>query len=245
MKKFLILCLVLFGAAACGLPPRTVTPAPPPQMQTAAALTIEAVLSSTPLATATNAPQNTAPAVTTTVSASSTPSPGQAMLTVEDVTNCRSGPGADYERITQIQAGQQVNIVGSYPSYWLVQTEAGICWIAMEFSTPTGDVAGVPTISGAPTPLAGAPKSPSLQRYDYFCNSQTNQVDLSLRWTDKSANESGYRIYINDKVFVELPADSAKYDLSFDMEAGETASFKIEAFNQAGAASTSAISISC
>ncbi|HEY6072640.1 MAG TPA: SH3 domain-containing protein, partial [Anaerolineales bacterium] len=196
MKKMLMICMaVLLGSmTACGVP-GTTTVEPPPQMQTAAAMTIDAILTGTPLATPTvAAPLGTPTAII--ILPSSTPALGDARLTVQDVTNCRSGPGADYERVTQVGAGQQLKIIGSYPAFWLVETDAGSCWIAMEFSTPTGDVARVPTVTQPSTPSTGAPKAPSLARYDYVCNFQ-DQVELSLRWTDKSSNEAGYRIYIN------------------------------------------------
>ena len=250
MKKlFWLWALLALTAAACVLP-ATATPPAPPQMQTAAALTVQAVLSNTPLPTATRGPQNTAPAVTitsptgTTPRASSTSASGEAKLTVEDMTNCRSGPGTGYTRITQIPGGKEVSIVGSYPGYWLVQSDAGVCWIAMEFSTPSGDIARVPTVTQPATPAAGPPTAPSLARYDYFCNGQ-GQIELSLRWTDKSSNESGFRVYINGKGFAELPADTTEYSLSFDRNGASSATFNIEAFNQGGQASTSVVTITC
>lgn len=249
MKHLLTIltALALAGTSACSLPaspasPASPTQAPPPQMQTAAALTVAAVLSNTPQNTP-PPPQPTA-APTMTVGITSTTSAGPAQLTVEDVTNCRSGPGTDYARIAQIPGGMKVNIVGTFPGYWLVQSDAGTCWITMEFSTPTGDLARVPTVTQPSTPPAGALKAPGLARYDYVCNGQ-GQIELSLRWTDKSSNESGYRIYINGKVFVELPADSSQYSLVFDRGGAANATFNIEAFNPVGNASTSVVTISC
>lgn len=242
MKRILTVVMLLVLAAACSLP-GSPTPAPPPQMQTAAALTVQAVLSSTPQIAATQPLQATA-GPTATLPPSSTPPAGQAKLTVEDVTNCRGGPGTDYERIAQIAAGQEVNIVGSYPGYYLVQSQEGICWITMEFSTPSGDLARVPTVTQPSTPSAGAPKAPGLARYDYFCTG-TSQIELSLRWTDKSANESGYRVYINGKVFAELPADTSQYSLTFDRAGSSSATFNIEAYNPVGSASTSVVTITC
>jgi hypothetical protein len=125
-----------------------------------------------------------------------------------------------------------------------VQSDAGVCWITMEFSTPSGDIARVPTVTQPATPAAGPPTAPSLARYDYFCNGQ-GQLELSLRWTDKSSNESGFRIYINGKGFAELPADTSQYSLSFDRNGADSATFNIAAFNQAGEASTSVVTITC
>ena len=244
MKKILMICMaaLLVSMSACS-PPGTSTPEAPPQMQTAAAMTIAAVLAGTPLSTPTTAaPLGTPTAII--LQSTSTPALGEARLTVEDVTNCRSGPGKDYERITQVQGGQQVKIIGSYPAYWLVETDAGNCWIAMEFSTPSGDTARVPTVTQPATPSAGGLKAPGLIRYDYGCNAQ-NQIELSLRWSDKSSSESGYRIYINGKVFIELPANTSDYSLTFDRGDSSSASFNIEAFNSAGSASTAVVTFTC
>jgi len=233
--------IMVLAMAACSLP-GTATEAPP-QMQTAAALTVQAVLEGTPLATL--APQaSPTSGLPPTTAPSATSAAESAKLTVEDVTNCRSGPGSGYDRITQIQANQQVPIVGSYPSYWLVQSEAGVCWIAMEFSTPAGDIARVPTVTAPATPGAGAPKAPSIQRYDFSCTGG-GRAELSIRWTDKSANEVGYRIYMNGEVLIELPADSTQYSGSVLLPNGQNAAFNIEAFNETGMASSSVFTISC
>jgi hypothetical protein len=106
-------------------------------------------------------------------------------------------------------------------------------------------MAGVPTVTAPPTAQGGDVAAPSLQRYDWFCNSQTGEADVSLRWTDKAGNESGYRIYVNGQVFIELPANTSQYNFSFRLTGGQDASIYIEAFNEAEAGSTSPITISC
>ena len=106
---------------------------------TAAALTVESALK-TPLATPTLAdtPEVVTGGTQGATPQISTPSlSGQAMASVGDVTNCRSGPGTNYERITQILPADQVPIIGFFPpNYWIVNTNLGQCWLSGEFTTP-------------------------------------------------------------------------------------------------------------
>ena len=243
MKKSLVFCItgmLVAALAACNMP-SSATPAAPPQMQTAAAETIQAVISATPLPT--QPPQHTAtvqiiqPTKTLVVKE-------QPKLAVEDVTNCRSGPGTGFELVTQIAAGQQVRIVGSYPSYYLVQTESGTCWVAMEFATPSGDMALVPTVTAPPTSQASSLRPPVIDRWTYSCTG-TGRVELTIAWTDRSTSEAGYRIYMNGEVLTELPADSNQFANSVLLPAGLNASVYIEAFNSSGAVSSSTFSFSC
>src|SRR5258706_11793200 len=74
-----------------------------PQIATAAALTVQAALNFTPLAS---------PIAGSTNGLAATPAFGQAMASVGDVTNCRTGPGTNYERVTQILPAEPVQIVG-------------------------------------------------------------------------------------------------------------------------------------
>lgn len=252
MYRVLAVCTAFTLAAmlsGCGLP-TTATQAAPPQMQTAAALTVQAILNSTPLPSPelqTPLPSASSTAVVVTETPSSTtatPSLEAPKLTVEDVTNCRSGPGPNYERVAQIVAGQQVSIVGSFPAYWLVQTESKLCWIAMEFSTPSGNIAAVPTVTQPSTPQAGKPSAPGLQKWEYSCSGD-GHADLSIRWTDRADNETGYRVYMNGKVLTELPPNSTELTTKILLPVGASASIYVEAFNQAGGASFPPFSFSC
>jgi SH3-like domain-containing protein len=55
------------------------------------------------------------------------------MLTVREQTNCRAGPGPDYEVIFTYLSGKKLEIVGRYDpdNYWLVksaESPTGTCW---------------------------------------------------------------------------------------------------------------------
>jgi uncharacterized protein YraI len=171
-----------------------------PSAVTAAALTVEAALNQTPLASPTAGDES-----------QKTPNPeGTPFASFEDVTNCRTGPGVNYPAVTQIPPGLSVEVVGFFaPNFWIVKTDKGECWVAGQFVTPSGDVSVVPTFTAPPLPEGGAPDSVNVE-WNISCNYETTQADVSLVWKDKE-DESGYRVVRNDTMIAELPADSTKY----------------------------------
>jgi hypothetical protein len=174
---------------------------------------------------------------------------GPATLTVTENTNCRSGPGTNYEKVTVIPAGASVEIVARYSSgyYWIVKAPdgSGECWVLGELGTTSGNVNTLPDVTPEAGQDTGAPQKPSIQKYDFFCNNVPGQADVVIRWSDKADNESGYRVYRNGSVVAELPPDSTRYTETITLLAGQSAGYYIEAFNQFGSASSSVITISC
>jgi len=72
---------------------------------------------------------DTTDTITPSVSVNSTP-----MLTVREATNCRSGPGTDYEIVFTYTAGTKLEIAGRYEpeNFWLVksaESPTGLCWM--------------------------------------------------------------------------------------------------------------------
>jgi hypothetical protein len=236
MKKlFYFLIAASFLFSACNLPG---SGSPSPSVATAAALTVQAALDDpSPLASPTTA--NNSPGASTSA-ASSNP-----FASFEDVTNCRTGPGVNYELVTQIQPGFSVEIVGYYPpSHWLVSTDAGPCWVAGEFVTPSGSVSAIPTVTAPPTPKANAPENVSLQKWDIFCDYATNEADVTLSWSDKE-DETGYRVVRNDVVIAELSANTTQFKEKITLLSGQTAGYSIIAYNTAGSNSSKTIVLGC
>jgi hypothetical protein len=174
---------------------------------------------------------------------------GPATLAVTENTNCRSGPGTNYAKVTVIPANTTVEIVSRYSSgyYWIVKAPdgSGQCWVLGELGTVSGNVAALPEVTPEAGQDTGAPDKPSIQKYNFFCNSATGNTDVSIAWSDKADNESGYRVYRNGNVVAELPIDSTKFAETITLLAGQSAGYTIEAFNQFGATSSSVITISC
>jgi uncharacterized protein YraI len=221
--------------ASCNMPG---SGAPSPDVATVAAMTVQAAIenSQSPLASPTSAEQTTPVANDNT---------GKPFASFEDVTNCRVGPGVNYERITQIQPGFAVEIIGYYPpNFWIVQTDKGACWVAGEFVTPSGSVSAVPTVTAPPTPTGSAPENVSLQKWDVACDYATNEAKVTIVWKDEE-DEIGYRVVRNDVVIAEVPADTTTFNETITLLSGQTAGYSIIAFNAIGATQSKTISLGC
>ncbi|MCQ3939070.1 MAG: hypothetical protein DPW18_18805 [Chloroflexi bacterium] len=242
MKKTAIL-LIAAGMilSACNLP--AAAEQTEPDITTAAALTVDAVLNNkTPLASPTVA-SSTQPAGTTV----STPTFSQPLASFEDVTNCRTGPGTNYERVTQILPAISVKIVGFYPpNYWVVETDKGLCWVSGEFVTPSGSYTTVPTVTAPPTPAGGVPDAPTFTQngWNYFCRGD-GQTEITLNWNDRSDNETGYRVIRNGEKVADLPANSTTYNEIIPLTSGQSVSYQIQAFNSAGEAASNTATMTC
>jgi uncharacterized protein YraI len=241
MKKILMLSLVLgFFVSSCNMPTSGTVD---PEIATAAAMTVQAALdATTPLASPT---ANLSLQSTATVAAS-TPTFSQPMASVGDVTNCRTGPGKSYERVTQLAPGAPVQIVGFFsPNYWIVSTKDGECWVSGEFVTPSGSFAVVPTVNAPPTPQGGAPEAATFPKngWTFFCYS--GQADITLSWNDNADTETGYRILRNSEVVAELPANSTYFSETISLLSGQNVGYQIQAYNQVGETNSSTASITC
>jgi len=245
VKRIAILILITgWMLSACNMPSATNEP----QIATAAALTVEAVLNyPTPLASPTagsGEPSLTQPPVN---AATITPTFSKPLASFEDVTNCRNGPGTDYDKVTQILPAQSVEIVGYFPpNYWIVQTDKGTCWVSGEFVTPSGSYASVPTVTAPPTPFGGAPEAPTFTKdgWNYFCRGD-GQTEVTLNWNDRSDTESGYRVLREGEKVAELPANSTTFSEVIPLSSGGTTNYQIQAFNSAGESTSNTASFTC
>jgi hypothetical protein len=70
-------------------------------------------------------------------------------------------------------------------------------------------------------------------------------VTFNLQWSDRATNETGYRIYRNDKLVTELPPDSSSFSEVVSIKANEKLTYRLEAYNDAGGSSASPITFSC
>jgi hypothetical protein len=235
MKRIALLMMTLVVIlSACNMPASGETS---PDIATAAALTVEAALNVTPLASPAFVEQS--------VNAETKPVNSQPLASFEDVTNCRTGPGVNYQRITQIPPLVSVDIIGFFPpNYWVVNTDAGPCWVAGEFVTPSGSMAAVPTVTAPPTPQGDGPQSVSIQKWNIACNYETNEADVSLAWQDKDG-EDGYRIIRNGEVIAELSANSSQFGEVITLLAGQTVGYSIVAFSATGSEASKTITMSC
>ena len=133
------------------------------------------------------------------------------------------------------------------PSYWIVQTDAGPCWVAGQFVTPAGNVSAVPTVTVPPTPEGGIPAAPAFLKengWTFFCKPD-GSTDITLSWSDKADNETGYRVLRNGDLIAELPANSTFYSETITLLSGQSVGYQIQAYNEIGAASSAVATMTC
>lgn len=244
---------LLFLLPACTLQGPSPEPSLNEQAATFVAMTLNASAPTesegTPLATR---PANT-PALTATSGAKATITPTYSvpMLEVEEPTNCRSGPGQNYEVITVFQVGAKAEIVGRYPEndWWLINNPfgSGTCWIWGEFAKVSGSDWTVPSVTPPPPATAGLPAPPSISNWEYFCSfgSSGPNVTFNLTWSDRATDETGYRIYRNSELVAELPPNSGSFSEVVEVASNEKITYRLEVFSSSGASSASPISFSC
>ena len=227
---------LMFAISACNLPSASSDPSINDQAATIVAMTLQA--GSTPTAqTILNTP--TAMSIVT--------KPGPSSFTATENTNCRSGPGKNYARLTTIPGGTTVTIVARYAtgSFWIVTPPDGSsnCWVDSTLGTVTGDTTTLPQITPVASENKDSPERPGSLYYEYSC--PFGNLSTVLTWADKADNETGYRIYRNDQQIVELPANSKTYTDNTTIIVGTSISYSVEAFNEAGASEQRTISFKC
>ena len=100
-----------------------------------------------------------APTLTLTLTpipeSSSTPTPSVPMVKVSVDTNCRFGPGKDFEMLGALMVGEETEIIGRDPSsvYWYVKNpdQGGFCWLWGYYATTSGDISNLPVFTPMPT----------------------------------------------------------------------------------------------
>ncbi|HQV95883.1 MAG TPA: SH3 domain-containing protein, partial [Anaerolineales bacterium] len=172
--------------------------------------------------------------------------------TVREQTNCRAGPGQDYEVVFTYLPNAKLEIVGNYgiENYWLVKSNeslTGQCWLWGEYVEVSGSYWAVSSVTPPPTSTQPPPNAPTFQSWDYTCtfNGINNDLNVILTWSDKSNNETGYRVFRDGGLVAELPAGSATYADKIAVNSGQGVGYRVEAYNVTGTASTSTISITC
>lgn len=245
---------LILAILACNLPFEQV--APPDEIQTAAALTLQAVL--TPSGTVSTPPtpsrtRTSAPDITTTASAGSltatiTPTYSVPMLTVRESTNCRTGPGEEYEVIVTYLSGKKLEIVGRYDpgNFWLVKSSespTGTCWLWGDFADAAGSYWTVASVTPPPTATSAPPRAPIILEWNFFCDAGT--LNFTVTWRDNATDENGYRIFRNGEAIVELPVNSTTYTDQYAVSDDQGVEYYIQVYSTVGTANSSIMRMRC
>lgn len=218
--------------------------------------TLEATLAFTPTldgGAPTIAPNATATTGNVTAAITATAgTPGATVLTVDANTNCREGPGTSYAIVIQLVTGTQYQIIGRTADnkYWIV-TEIGKptpCWVPAELSNAFGNVNLLAVVTpSAATSAAGKLLAPTSLAYEYECifNGVSNDIHVKLKWSDRSNNEDGFRVYRDGTLVAQLAQNVTTYNDVFSGSALFKYSYFVAAFNAQGESFGGTISFSC
>jgi len=253
-KSALAAVSLLLAVFACNMPFEQFPP--PDEVQTAAALTLQAILTpsltstaSTPVITATPSPRVTR-TVTNGVSptTSMTLTPSVPIATVREATNCRTGPGEAYEVIITYLMGKELEIVGRYDpgNFWLVKSNespTGTCWLWGQFVDVTGSFEAVPSVTPPATATGAPPASPIIIEWNFSCGG--GALNFTVTWRDAADNEAGYRIFRNGDAIVELPANTTTYTDLFNVSGDQSVEYYIQVHSPAGTGNSSIMRMRC
>jgi len=249
LRVNLPILILLAGMLACNMPFEQIPP--PNEIQTAAALTVQAALSTPSLTRTpssslpTGTPSSTvSPVKTTTL----TPTYSVPMLTVSESTNCRTGPGDDYEVVFTYLTGKELEIAGRYDpgNFWLVKSNespTGTCWLWGEYVEVTGSYWAVASVTPPATATARPPRAPGILEWNFSCGDGT--ITFSVTWADNANNETGYRVFRDSEQLTELPADSTTYTDTFALPADQSVEYYLQVYGSAGSANSSTMRMRC
>ena len=239
---------------ACNTPVEQV--APPNEIQTAAALTLQVIFTPSavlttlsPSITSTTSPLFTqtltsvgSPAVTIT------PTYSVPMLTVQESTNCRTGPGEEYEVIVTYLTGKKLEIVGRYDpgNFWLVKSNespTGTCWLWGQYVEVVGSYWTVASVTPPPTATNAPPRAPGIIKWEFFCSGGT--LTFNVTWADNTTDETGFRVFRNGEQAAELPANSTNYTDTFAVAPDQSLEYYLQVYSPSGTANSSVMRMKC
>ena len=261
-SPILILSLFLITAlSACNLPSGSTDATSTPDLaQTLTALADQAQ----PGSGDAPAQQDTAtPQFTATPEFTATPSVPE--VTVSTNTNCRTGPGVQYDNIGALLIGQVGTLVGknSQTGYWIINNpgKTGTCWLYPQYATISGNTANLqeysipptptPTLTPTftPTPTLAPPtavNNPTVAKVCVPLVLPTYNYTGTLNWEDKSDNEDGFNIYLNGGLIGTVGANVVTFPIApLPLAAGTPLTFGVEAYNSAGKAAIKTVIMVC
>ncbi len=105
----------------------------------------------------TQAPSDNTPTATLSPPPTATPTSSKPMVSVSVNTNCRLGPGTDFDIVSVLLVGEETEIVAQDPSgeYWYIRNidnPSQFCWLWANYATPKGNYASLPVFTPMPTP---------------------------------------------------------------------------------------------
>jgi hypothetical protein len=196
------------------------------------------------------------PSLTPTITL--TPTPSVPEVNVTSATNCRTGPGTEYDLLYTLQPGQVAQIIGkdTPDHYWIITFPGGTtCWLWGQYAVVSGNIAALPESPVPPTPTPSIPANPSGLKVHRTCTLIPMQlkyrIDVELSWQDNATNELGYYVYRNGDLLATLGANETGFsDTTYQGTAVGPGvvpgiEYAVQAFNDAGKSKRIDKTISC
>ena len=204
-----------------------------------------------PTATVVSVASATTPPPSPTIQPSSTPPPPS--LLVGAAVSCFNGPDEAFGLVANLEAGDEVELVGQSEGFWVVRTDSGsVCWVPDQGVIPQGDLAGVPDVEPPPVPTPAPPTAPrNLEALVVACTTDKSVEpsviinQFHLYWQDLSDNEDGFRVYRDGNLVAELPPDKTEVVDEVVAKNYRTHYYYVVAYNAVGEAKSEGIGIAC
>jgi hypothetical protein len=161
-------------------------------------------------------------------------------LYIKNEVQCRSGIGPNFKVLAVLPAGAMVDMVGKYGAQgaWLVQVPGSpaACWVLAQDSSPSGSFDSLPETT--PQPGSGQPPSaPANLNWPFYCSYVDGvlyEITTELSWTNTASDANGFRVYRQDLLVADLPANVTNYTDKGRVELGTSLTYSVEAYNDAG-----------
>ena len=246
--------ILLLAILACNTPVEQVPP--PDDIQTAAALTLQVIFTPS-VSSSTSSPPATntiSPAITQTLATvgsptiTITPTYSVPMLTVQESTNCRTGPGEEYDIVVTYLTGKKLEIAGRYDpgNFWLVKSNespSGTCWLWGQYVELAGSYSAVASVTPPATSTSAPPRGPGIVKWEFFCSG--GSLTFNVTWADNANDETGYRIFRNGEQVAELPADSTTFTDTVEVSGDQSLEYYIQVYSPTGSANSSVMRMKC
>ncbi len=263
-NRYLFSIIALITILACTMPGGIIPTAGPDFVATItaqAALLIQPPVDIQPSPQPSIASETPAPPANTQIVSTETPSPTASitltstssvpMVTVSKDTNCRTGPGKEYDYLGALLVGETAEVVGknTVTGYWIIKNPDmdGNCWLWGNYATVSGDVSKLQESAIPPTPTPAAPEAPKGLSANKICffNGVNYNLGGSVSWND-GPNEAGYNVYFNGGLFATLPANQTTAALpAIVLAPGVSITMSVEAFNSGGNSGKKRIDVIC
>jgi hypothetical protein len=112
-----------------------------------------------------------------------------------------------------------------------------------EYVEVTGSYWVVPSVTPPPTATLAPPQAPSVQNWEYFCSA--GQMTITIEWTDRATNETGYRVLRDGESIAELAANSSSYTETIALLSGESVEYYLQVYGPGGTANALIGKLTC